>query len=107
VSGLALGDYALWNWSLDGGHDVLAAISGLSLLPLVLATAWLLALNLARVLARGSRARSRRTRRRSGASARRIVVQPSITALSAGGARDEREGSQTAAATTSSDKLAA
>jgi hypothetical protein len=34
-------------------------------------------------------------------------VQPSITALSAGGARDEREGSQTAAATTSSDKLAA
>jgi hypothetical protein len=59
VSGLSFGDYLLWNWSLNTNHDVLALISGLSLPPLALAWAWLLALSLIRLLGRSSR-RSRR-----------------------------------------------
>ena len=34
VSGLTVGDYLLWNWSLNGNHDVLALVSGLTLPPL-------------------------------------------------------------------------
>ena len=30
LSGLTVGDYLLWNWSLNGNHDVLALISGLT-----------------------------------------------------------------------------
>jgi len=26
VSGLTVGDYLLWNWSLSGNHDVLALV---------------------------------------------------------------------------------
>jgi hypothetical protein len=54
VSALTLGDLVLWHWSLAGNHDVLALISGLSLPPLVVASAWLLAVTLLRVLARGA-----------------------------------------------------
>ena len=77
MSGLALGDYLLWNWSLGGGHDVLAIVSGLSLLPLVLATAWLLALSLARALARTPRPRlPRRALSASRASTSRLAPLP-------------------------------
>lgn len=55
VSGLALGDYFLWNWSLNANHDVLALISGLTLPPLVLAVVWLLVLSVMRGLMRFSR----------------------------------------------------
>jgi hypothetical protein len=55
VSGLTLGDYLLWNWSLNGNHDVLALVSGLTLPPFAVACLWLLALSLARVIARSSR----------------------------------------------------
>ena len=41
--GSPLGDYLLWNWSLNGNHDVLALVSGLTLPPLALACLWLLA----------------------------------------------------------------
>jgi hypothetical protein len=61
VSGLTIGDYLLWNWSLNGNHDVLALVSGLTLPPLAIACAWLLALTVARLVARGSRG-SRRDR---------------------------------------------
>jgi hypothetical protein len=50
VFALAGGDYLLWNWSLQGGHDVLALISGLTLTPLALALLWLLVLNTGRLL---------------------------------------------------------
>ncbi len=80
VSVLALGDYLLWDWSLQGNHDVLALISGLTLVLLAIALIWLVALNAGRLLARlvhrpaalqGARAAaaSRSTRRR-GAPAR-------------------------------------
>ena len=55
VSGLTLGDYLLWNWSLNGNHEVLALIAGLTLPPLALAWVWLIAVNLARLLSRGTR----------------------------------------------------
>ena len=55
VSGLTVGDYLLWNWSLNHGHDVLALISGLTLPPLAIACLWLLAVSVARLLARSTR----------------------------------------------------
>jgi hypothetical protein len=51
VSVLAAGDYLLWNWSLNGNHDVLALVSGLTLPPLAIACIWLLALSVMRLLA--------------------------------------------------------
>lgn len=48
---LAAGDYLLWNWSLNGNHDVLALVSGLTLPPLAIACIWLLALSVMRLLA--------------------------------------------------------
>jgi hypothetical protein len=51
VSVLAVGDYLLWNWSLNGAHDVLALVSGLTLPPLAIACIWLVALTLTRMLA--------------------------------------------------------
>ena len=53
---LAGGDYLLWNWSLQGSHDVLALISGLTLPPLALALIWVLGLSVARGLAQMARA---------------------------------------------------
>lgn len=62
VSGLTLGDYLLWNWSLNGNHDVIALVSGLTLPPLALAFLWLLALSVGRLLAFTTRSRDRRAR---------------------------------------------
>lgn len=60
VSGLTIGDYLLWNWSLNGSHDVLALISGLTLPPLSAALVWLIALTAARLLSRATRRPSAR-----------------------------------------------
>lgn len=69
VSGLALGDYLLWNWSLNANLDALALVAGLTLPPLAAACLWLLALNAARLLARTARRpRAIRARRRRGAT---------------------------------------
>lgn len=93
MSGLTIGDYLLWNWSLNGNHDVLALVSGLTLPPLAIVLLWLLAVTAARLLARTGRdvgqgrrmSRERRLRRRSispaprrsGASSRRAeAAQP-------------------------------
>jgi cytoskeletal protein RodZ len=62
---LTVGDYLLWNWSLQGGHDVTALVSGLTLPPLVIALIWLGALNLARLLAWTARRQQRTTATRS------------------------------------------
>jgi hypothetical protein len=51
VSVFAVGDYLLWNWSLNGNHDVLALVSGLTLPPLAIACIWLFALSAMRLLA--------------------------------------------------------
>jgi hypothetical protein len=31
---LTAGDYALWDWSIAGGHDIVSLVAGLTLLPL-------------------------------------------------------------------------
>jgi hypothetical protein len=51
VSGLTVGDYLLWSWSLSGNHEVLALVSGLTLPPLAVACVWLLVLSTARLIA--------------------------------------------------------
>ena len=66
-SGLTLGDYLLWNWSLNSNHDVLALVSGLSLPPLAVACVWLIALSVARLIAHSTRLSS--GRRAAGADA--------------------------------------
>jgi hypothetical protein len=71
VCGLTLGDYLLWNWSLNANHAVLALVSGLTLPPLTIAFVWLLVLTVARFVASTSRdARSARARRAARARAR-------------------------------------
>lgn len=52
VSGLTVGDYLLWNWSLNANHEVIALVSGLTLPPLALLSLWLIAVAVARLLAR-------------------------------------------------------
>jgi hypothetical protein len=54
VAGFALGDYLLWNWSVNANHEVISLIAGLTLLPLLVAVVWLLALTIARLLARSA-----------------------------------------------------
>ncbi|MBA3809550.1 MAG: hypothetical protein H0X28_14340, partial [Solirubrobacterales bacterium] len=71
VSGLTLGDYLLWNWSLNGNHDVIALVAGLTLPPLAVVLLWLLALNLARLLAHAARRPARRTGRARSRARRR------------------------------------
>ena len=70
VSGLALGDYLLWDWSLNHNHDVLAVVAGLTLPPLALAWLWLLAVTLVRLTARTTRRSSERAAGRRARSAR-------------------------------------
>jgi hypothetical protein len=94
VSGLAAGDYLLWNWSLNSNQDVLALIAGLTLPPLAVAALWLLALSLARLL--GAVARllpSLRTRRRRiRASARAPRHGAGIDPVAAAQAQDPTTG---------------
>jgi hypothetical protein len=47
---LTAADYALWDWSIANGHDILSLIAGLTLLPLAAATLAMLALGAARLL---------------------------------------------------------
>lgn len=58
VLGLTVGDYLLWNWSLNGNHDVIALVSGLTLPPLALSAIWMLAVSAARIVSRLTRSGS-------------------------------------------------
>jgi hypothetical protein len=107
VSGLTVGDYLLWNWSLTNGHDVLALIAGLTLLPLGAAWVWLLTLGLARLLARSARRGSSISARRRGVRAP-TDPQRAPGAGTASRAVDEPAAASTAASSASpSRKLAA
>ena len=99
VSGLTLGDYLLWNWSLNSNHDVLALVSGLTLPPLGVACLWLLVLGVMRMIARYGRLRSRRAGTRRGAMGRSVAAPGSPGGLA--------EAQSSTAAERSSDKLAA
>lgn len=106
LAGLTLGDYLLWNWSLGDGNAVLAIVSGLSLLPLLLATAWLFTISLARVLARGTGASARRARRVASPAR---TQGPRVAPLRSQAVRVDADGeaARVGAATASADKLAA
>jgi hypothetical protein len=68
VTAIACGDYLLWNWSLNANHETVALLAGLTLPPLVLATAWLIALAVGRGVARSARwVRLKKSRRASAA----------------------------------------
>jgi hypothetical protein len=92
VSGLTVGDYLLWNWSLNSNHEVLALLSGLTLPPLALAAVSMLFLGVARLLARG--ARKPAVRRGAGTPAERPAALIS---------RGELDAEQLAARTQASD----
>lgn len=47
---LTVADYALWDWSIADGHDIVSLVAGLTLLPLAAATLALLAVGAARLL---------------------------------------------------------
>ena len=119
VSGLTIGDYLLWNWSLNGHHDVLALISGLTLPPLAIALLWLLALTLARVLASTTRrSRSHPVARASAALAKQRLSRrraldepPSVGSLeqspASSSAAPAASSTAPSSSTASSGKLAA
>lgn len=102
VSGLTLGDYLLWNWSLNGSHDLFAEIAGVAFFPLALACLWLLARSVMGAIARRSRLSARRGRAAAHAAA--APPAPGSQATATG----SPEGSQaTAAADRSPGQLAA
>ena len=68
---LSLGDYLLWNWSLNGNHDIVALIAGVTLVPLLIALVWLLALGTTHLIADAARHARARTTARSGVFAGR------------------------------------
>jgi hypothetical protein len=71
VGVLALGDYLLWNWSLGANHDVVALVAGVTLIPLLIAVAWLVVVAVARLLAHvAQRPRASGAGARGGAASR-------------------------------------
>jgi hypothetical protein len=68
VTALTLGDYFLWNSSVDSGRDVIAIFSGLTLPLLAAIWLFLVGLTLVRSLTKGPRVES--VQERSGAAAR-------------------------------------
>jgi hypothetical protein len=79
VLGLTVGDYLLWNWSLNGSHDVIALASGLTLPPLALASLWVLAVGAARLLALTTRRPAKRARPNS--KSRRPAASPAPSTI--------------------------
>ncbi|HEV3094830.1 MAG TPA: hypothetical protein VGY30_09990 [Solirubrobacteraceae bacterium] len=67
---LTAADYALWDWSIANGHDIVSLVSGLTLLPLAAATLAMLAIGAARLVGFGLE-RSASGRRNAGAAAGR------------------------------------
>jgi hypothetical protein len=110
VSGLTVADYLLWNWSLNSNHDVLALVSGLTLPPLAVGCLWLLALTVARAIARSAQrpAARVRSRRRANAGATRARKRRARRAAAGAANVALEEGRATsAAAGAPSRKLAA
>ncbi len=103
VSVLAGGDYLLWSWSLQGNHDVLALVAGLTLPPLAIALICLLALNAAWLLTRVARSSQQRQQQRQTQGRMQIPVpQPLMQ-------HEQHQGEEPASkqASSSSSKLAA
>jgi hypothetical protein len=95
VSGLTVGDYLLWSWSLGGNHDVLALISGLTLPPLAVVCLWLLVLSTARLIAHIARRPVRRLAQRPVTRRQRrpnvnVVAQESTTGAASTGTQPRK-----------------
>jgi ethanolamine ammonia-lyase large subunit len=108
VSGLTLGDYLLWNWSLNANHDVLALVSGLTLPPLALACAWMIAMTLIRIVG-GTTRRSGRSAAsiRARATAERVAADARSARATAAAGGPDGAAASTGASPSSSRKLAA
>jgi hypothetical protein len=111
LSALTLGDYLLWNWSLNANHDVLALISGLSLPPLAIASVWLLALGVIRLIGNSTRPAVREAPA-GAANAARAARDPHAPpgerdAGEAAGGGQERPSTSASPSAPSSGKLAA
>ena len=92
VIGLTVGDYLLWNWSLNGNHDVLALIAGLTLPPLAVACVWLTAVSVARLLAARAVRPGARRREDAGAQDGSPQAQPrSVAAADDAGSAPSRK----------------
>jgi hypothetical protein len=110
VSGLTLGDYLLWNWSLNANHDVLALVSGLTLPPLLLACAWLLAVSLIRLVGGSSRRAGRAVvlaGPEAGEDRDRSEAEARTGTTTASGARRDGSSASPGSSPSSSGKLAA
>lgn len=93
VLALTVGDYLLWNWSLNGNHDVLALASGLTLPPLALISLWVLVVAAMRLLAKGaglSRSRRAQTRATPAEAPCREPLRPPARAAAASAREDSR-----------------
>jgi hypothetical protein len=105
VSGLTIGDYLLWNWSLNSNHDVIALISGLTLPPLTLMLLWLLAMAAARLLAHTARRPAAHRGRAAAAAAR--ATNPARARGAPAGVAVEEPSAQSASSGAPSRKIAA
>jgi hypothetical protein len=103
LSGLTLGDYLLWNWSLSGNHAVLALVAGLSLPALALACLWMLAVRVGRLVTRSTR----RAREAARARSRRAARYSAGAAVRAGDPVDQSPAPATSSSAPSPGKLAA
>jgi hypothetical protein len=112
LSGLTVGDFLLWNWSLNGNHDVLALASGLTLPPLAVAFLWVMALNLARLIAfiarrPTARRRGRREARRAASRGRTARASTASAATATPQAAQAQGQAQAATTGAPSRKIAA
>lgn len=112
VALLAFWDYLLWNWSVDGNHDVLALVAGVTLIPLSIAAAWLAVLTVAHLFA----SLARRSRNAAGTGAARIrhagaaatrEAGPGSAAVQAAGAHQMAEAHRPDSSASPSSRLAA
>jgi hypothetical protein len=89
VFGLTVGDYLLWNWSLNHNLDAIALVAGLTLPPLAVACLWLGALSVARLLAMTASGRRAATqeRRRANSRAADAVADDATESASAASSR--------------------
>lgn len=81
---LAVGDYLLWNWSLNTSHDAFALVAGLTLPPLAVVFLWLAALSAARLVA-STAIRPGARRRRAAATADALESEGEPTAATGEG----------------------
>lgn len=107
ASGLTLGDYLLWNWSLNSNHDVLALVAGLTLPALAIACLWLLAVNVARLIARYPRRPSGHVRPTGTPRARTARARSTEPAASEAAAPLEEAAATAATAAQPSRRIAA